>query len=136
MKLRLPTIGLCLAWISITLCGCEKTPQVKPHKPGSETKPDIEDNTLPERGELTKYSPSKKTTFYYPIMVDCYNSTKYVEGQFNSNFTPMKARVLANMQGFTADETSDTYKQKTNKYGSSTLLPRQTATGRLYLKKK
>ena len=138
MKLKASTIVICIACTTITLLtldGCEKTPEVKPHKPGSETRPDIEDATLPEKGELTKYSPSKRTTFYYPIMVDCYNVTKYVENTFNSNYTPMKARVLANMQGFTADETTETYKQKTNKYGSSTSLPRQTATGRFYVKK-
>ncbi len=120
--------------MSASLAGCESKPVVHTHKPDNEVKPDVEDDKLPQKGDLTKYSPSAKTTFYYPITVDCYDATKYA-GSFNERCVPMKTRVLANLQGFTATETIETYKRKTNKYGSSTELPKQTATGRFYVKK-
>ena len=131
---KLVSICATLALISATLAGCDEKPVVNTHKPGNVVKPDVEDELLPERGDLIKYSPSAKTTFYYPIMVDCYEVTKYA-GSFDSRCVPMKTRVLANLQGFTAEETIATYKEKTNKYGSSTELPRQNATGRFYVKK-
>ena len=104
-----------------------KHPETKPDKPL-----DDKDDNLPEPGAKERYSPSAKNTYYYPIELEISTSNTAAESR---TWKPAKARVLNYMADFTPDETIDTYKSKTNKYGSSTELPKQTATGRFYVKK-
>ena len=138
------------AALSLAMIACaEPEPVVKPHpKPGPETvKPDVEDPLLPQAGpeepftfvnNATKaesaftYVAPPKQSYYRPIVVEISTSDK---PKASRSWKKIKTRVLANLVGFTPDETIETYKEKTNKYGSSLELPRQAATGRFYVTK-
>lgn len=73
------------------------------------------------------YTPSKNSNSYYPIYVR--RSSKVPV----NSWVQEKARIVGNMIGFESDESW--YARTTNKYGSRTDMPRQTATGRFYVKK-
>ncbi len=80
---------------------------------------------LPTPSARKKYEPSLLTTYYQPIRVE-YNS---------GSWTSADTRILPYLEGFTRTQTTSSYRGRTNKYGSSTTLPKQTATGRFYVKK-
>lgn len=74
------------------------------------------------------YTPSQKPHLYRPILVEYANSP-------TSAWKTEKTRILRHLSDFVPDYRSAVYKQKTNKYGSATHLPRQEVTGRYYVKK-
>ncbi|MBR3932272.1 MAG: hypothetical protein IKJ46_06855, partial [Tidjanibacter sp.] len=120
---------------------------MKPHRPSGGTTSDVNDPLLPQAGPqelftfannatkaesaFTYVAPPKKS-YYRPITVEISTSDK---PKAQRTWKKIKTRVLANVVGFTPDETITTYKEKTNKYGSSLELPRQAATGRFYVTK-
>lgn len=135
------------AALSLAMIACtEPEPEVKPH-PKPTVTPDVDDPLLPAAGPQEKftfvnnatsgassfnYVAPPKTSYYRPIEVEI--STKDAAKSART-WKKIKTRVLANLVGFTPDETIETYKEKTNKYGSSLELPRQAATGRFYVTK-
>lgn len=132
-------IGIVALMLAAGSCA-EPEPVVKPH-PKPDVVPDVVDPTLPAAGPQEKFSFKNssnvevfppKESYYRPIEVEVSTSNKPAA---NRSWKKMKTRVLANLVGFTADETIETYKEKTNKYGSSLELPRQAATGRFYVTK-
>lgn len=131
----------------LTLACTPDEPVVKPHRPNGGTTSDVNDPLLPQAGpqELFtfvynatsgegswKYGAPAKKSYYRPITVEISTTDK---PKASRSWKKIKTRVLANVVGFTPDETIDTYKKKTNKYGSSLELPRQAATGRFYVTK-
>lgn len=131
----------------LTLACTPDEPVVKPHRPSGGTTSDVNDPLLPQAGpqELFtfvynatsgegswKYGAPAKKSYYRPITVEISTTDK---PKASRSWKKIKTRVLANVVGFTPDETIDTYKKKTNKYGSSLELPRQAATGRFYVTK-
>ena len=130
-----------------TLACTPDEPVVKPHRPSGGTTSDVADPLLPQAGPqelftfannatkaesaFTYVAPPKKS-YYRPITVEISTSDK---PKAQRTWKKIKTRVLANVVGFTPDETITTYKEKTNKYGSSLELPRQAATGRFYVTK-
>lgn len=95
------------------------------------TEPDFGDEVkvLPTAGASKVYSPSLLNKTYKPVTV-----------QYKSNPTAAwgsaDTRIVPYLGGFNDWEmTRAEYVQSTNKYGSSTLLPQQEATGRFYVKK-
>ncbi|MBR3682710.1 MAG: hypothetical protein IKL67_04770 [Tidjanibacter sp.] len=130
-----------------TLACTPDEPVVKPHRPIGGTTSDVNDPLLPEAGPqelftfannataaesaFTYVAPPKKS-YYRPIVVEISTGDK---PKAQRKWKKIKTRVLANVVGFTPDETIETYKEKTNKYGSSLELPRQAATGRFYVTK-
>lgn len=131
----------------LTLACTPDEPVVKPHRPSGGTTSDVNDPLLPQAGPqelftfannatkaesaFTYVAPPKKS-YYRPITVEISTSDK---PKAQRTWKKIKTRVLANVVGFTPDETITTYKEKTNKYGSSLELPRQAATGRFYVTK-
>lgn len=131
----------------LTLACTPDEPVVKPHRPNGGTTSDVNDPLLPQAGPqelftfannatkaesaFTYVAPPKKS-YYRPITVEISTSDK---PKAQRTWKKIKTRVLANVVGFTPDETITTYKEKTNKYGSSLELPRQAATGRFYVTK-
>ncbi|MBR1957862.1 MAG: hypothetical protein IKA28_02530 [Tidjanibacter sp.] len=131
----------------LTLACTPDEPVVKPHRPSGGTTSDVADPLLPQAGPqelftfannataaesaFTYVAPPKKS-YYRPIVVEISTSDK---PKASRSWKKIKTRVLANVVGFTPDETITTYKEKTNKYGSSLELPRQAATGRFYVTK-
>ncbi|MBR3853780.1 MAG: hypothetical protein IKM41_04445, partial [Tidjanibacter sp.] len=131
----------------LTLACTPDEPVVKPHRPSGGTTSDVADPLLPQAGPqelftfannatkaesaFTYVAPPKKS-YYRPITVEISTSDK---PKAQRTWKKIKTRVLANVVGFTPDETITTYKEKTNKYGSSLELPRQAATGRFYVTK-
>ncbi len=131
----------------LTLACTPDEPVVKPHRPIGGTTSDVNDPLLPPAGPQEEFSfvynatsgegswkygaPAKKS-YYRPITVEISTTDK---PKASRSWKKIKTRVLANVVGFTPDETIDTYKKKTNKYGSSLELPRQAATGRFYVTK-
>ena len=84
---------------------------------------------LPEAGTREKYSPSKLSKYYRPV------STKF-KYENTEKWINAKARIVPYLDGFKNYQmTRSEYTESTNRYGSSTLLPRQDATGRFYIKK-
>ena len=137
------------AALSLAMVACaEPEPVVKPHKPTpGATKPDVEDPLLPAAGpeepftfvtnatsgtSSWTYGAPPKQSYYRPIEVEISTTDK---PKASRSWKKIKTRVLANLVGFTPDETIETYKEKTNKYGSSLELPRQAVTGRFYVTK-
>ena len=86
---------------------------------------------LPTPMAETTYTPSLHSIKYKPIQVKRTSSNNRPV----TSWTTEKTRILPYLVGFTRNENLETYKSKTNKYGSSTELPRQTATGRFYVTK-
>lgn len=131
----------------LTLACTPDEPVVKPHRPNGGTTSDVNDPLLPQAGPqelftfannataaesaFTYVAPPKKS-YYRPIVVEISTGDK---PKAQRKWKKIKTRVLANVVGFTPDETITTYKEKTNKYGSSLELPRQAATGRFYVTK-
>ncbi len=116
---RLITITLL---VSLTLLSCEKTPVVNRHEPDKEKETE---DVLPTPLAKEQFSPSLKRYVYLPIMV------KFS----SSNARPVvwkeaKTRILPYLLNFTPDTTVARYTSVTNKYGSRTDYPKQTATGR------
>ncbi|MBR3682711.1 MAG: hypothetical protein IKL67_04775 [Tidjanibacter sp.] len=86
---------------------------------------------LPTPGAEELYRPSKLTNLYKPIKVDrTASNSRPVK-----SWTSEKTRILPYLVGFVRNENIDTYKAKTNKYGSSTELAKQAVTGRFYVTK-
>lgn len=86
---------------------------------------------LPEPGASTVYSPSFNSNMYRPIRVKYSSAYPPV-----TNWNTENTRIVAYMDGYVpAVKTLKTYKESVNKYGSSTRLPQQAATGRFYIKK-
>ena len=83
----------------------------------------------PERETLAAevYTPSTNNNSYYPIYVNRSSNVPV------NSWVREKTRIVGNMIGFEPDITW--YSQHTNRYGSRTDLPSQTATGRFYIKK-
>lgn len=88
-------------------------------------------NDLPTPGNAMVYKPSLNTKMYRPIAV-----------KYSSAFPPIttwkteNTRIIAYMNDYKpAIKTLKAYKESVNRYGSSTTLPQQTATGRFYTKK-
>lgn len=76
------------------------------------------------------YSPSLISRSYRPVMV------KYKTTKSSSTWIEAKTRIVPYLDGFDNwQQTRALYVYGTNKYGSSTLLPKQEATGRFYVKK-
>ncbi len=139
MRTKIWPFFVCLA---LMMAGCTKENENGNGEPTTPTEDDTithtlgsNDSELQKRERLSAeyYSPSKLLSRYYPIMVSrAVGSTQNPEA---ITWKPQKTRILYNMVGFTPDTTGTTYRATTNKYGSSTKLPRQTATGRYYTKK-
>ena len=81
---------------------------------------------LPPAGASMVYSPSLITRNYRPV------STKYIKTWSASpSWIDAKARIVPYLEGFEDYQMSrKEYVLSTNRYGSSTTLPRQEATGR------
>ena len=86
---------------------------------------------LPTPGAEEVYKPSKLLNMYKPIKVDRTSSNNRPV----SSWTSEKTRILPYLTGFVRNENIETYKAKTNKYGSSTEFAKQAATGRFYVTK-
>ena len=84
---------------------------------------------LPTPLAEVRYTPSKLNNNYKPIQVKRTASNS----RPISSWTTEKTRILPYLTGFVRNENIDTYKSKTNKYGSSTELARQAITGRFYV---
>ena len=86
---------------------------------------------LPPAGASMVYSPSLITRNYRPV------STKYIKTWSASpSWIDAKARIVPYLEGFEDYQMSrKEYVLSTNRYGSSTTLPRQEATGRFYVRK-
>lgn len=99
----------------------------------SDTDPDFGDKVkeLPEAGSDEAYYHSPSGLMYRPV------ATKYAKTwSSNPTWINAEARIVPYISGFGDYEmTREEYMNSTNKYGSSTLLPRQEATGRFYVKK-
>ena len=95
------------------------------------TEPDFGDEVkvLPTAGASKTYSPSLLNKTYRPV------ATKF-KVDVNDNWRNAEARILPYLGGFDNWQmTRAQYVTSTNKYGSSTTLPQQEATGRFYVKK-
>ena len=86
---------------------------------------------LPAPGASVMYTPSLNANMYRPISV-----------KYSSAYPPISSwktentRIIAYMDGYKpAIKTLKAYQESVNKYGSSTTLPKQAATGRFYTKK-
>ncbi len=126
-----------LMLISALMAGCEdKNPgeiitNAQPETPVTEPGSTFEDN-LPPSLSVHNYAESLHPTPYKPVLVS-YGSVS-ASGSVswnNNNFT----RILPLLIGFRPDYTAAAYTSKTNKWGSSTTLPKQEATGRFHTKK-
>lgn len=86
---------------------------------------------LPAPGASMVYSPSQHSNTYRPIAVNYSGSFPPI-----SKWNTENTRIIAYMEGYTpAIKSLNAYKETVNKYGSSTKLPQQAATGRFYTKK-
>ena len=84
---------------------------------------------VPAAGTSKIYSPSLLSKTYRPV------ATKF-KVDVNDNWRNAEARILPYLGGFDNWQmTRAQYVTSTNKYGSSTTLPQQPATGRFYVKK-
>lgn len=120
---------LLIAIAGLCLSACTKPAPVVNKHPEEPSEPTEIADDLPEPMPKEAYMPSLKGYNYLPIMVE-YSS---------SNNRPIswkkeKTRILPYLCDFKADTTLATYTANTNKYGSSTKLPRQAVTGRFYVK--
>ena len=154
MKMKSIFSALCVVAATFVLTACEEEgPIVNKHpQPTPEEKPDEQDPDsvfpegsyypeviptldeyvgLPTPGAEELYKPSKLLNMYKPIKVDRTSSNSRPV----SSWTSEKTRILPYLVGFVRNENIDTYKEKTNKYGSSTELAKQAATGRFYVTK-
>lgn len=77
------------------------------------------------------YTPSLNANMYRPISVKYSSAYPPI-----SSWTTGNTRIIAYMDGYKpAIKTLKAYQESVNKYGSSTTLPKQAATGRFYTKK-
>lgn len=154
MKMKSIFSALCVVAAAFVLTACEEEgPIVNKHpQPTPEEKPEEQDPDavfpegsyypeeiptldeyvgLPTPGAEELYRPSKLTNLYKPIKVDrTASNSRPVK-----SWTSEKTRILPYLVGFVRNENIDTYKAKTNKYGSSTELAKQAVTGRFYVTK-
>ena len=137
MKLTNAFLGLLL--LSATCCSKPvPPPPVNPEDTVPGLTPDVEViepdfgaevKVLPAAGASKVYSPSLLNKTYKPV------ATKY-KVDVNSSWRNAEARILPYLGGFDKWQmTRAEYVTQTNKYGSSTTLPQQEATGRFYVKK-
>ena len=124
----LPFMAACVFAVSCS-SGSEGDGTSNPKNPLEE---DITEVQTPAPLAAEPYSPSKLGLSYKPIMVK-YSSLKPSVDWNTANES--KTRIMNNMVGFTPETDYQKYKNSVNKYGGSTVLPRQTATGRFYTKK-
>jgi hypothetical protein len=102
-------------------------PEIVTHDTSGDT---IRIDSLPEPGAMIAYSPSLLGKPYRPIKVR-YSSQEPPIGSWTEGDT----RIIAFMGDYqTSVKTEKDYTAFTNKYGSNTTLPKQTATGRFYTK--
>ena len=86
---------------------------------------------LPVPGASVVYAPSLNANMYRPISVKYSSAYPPI-----SSWTTGNTRIIAYMDGYKpAIKTLKAYQESVNKYGSSTTLPKQAATGRFYTKK-
>ena len=130
-----------LGFMLLAAAGCSKPvppPPVNPDDkvPGLNQDIDVKEpdfgaevKVLPTAGNSKTYSPSLLSKTYRPV------STKY-KADVSGGWVTAEARILPYLGGFDNWEmTRAEYVSVTNKYGSSTTLPQQEATGRFYVKK-
>lgn len=132
---------LIVAVICLTCCNKPPVPPPAVTEDGTQTeqKPSIDVNepefqdslyVLPEHLAEEIYSPSELAKAYYPVNV------QYKPTVSSKSWTTVKTRIVPYLVGFEDYEmTREEYVSKTNRYGSSTELPQQEATGRFYVKK-
>lgn len=138
MKVLNITIGISII-VMTTCCGKPvPPPPVDPNASIPGLTPDVEIDepdfgeevkVLPAAGTSKIYSPSLLSKTYRPV------ATKF-KVDVNDNWRNAEARILPYLGGFDNWQmTRAQYVTSTNKYGSSTTLPQQPATGRFYVKK-